>query len=127
MEPLPQCKHWITNQTHSSHLNGLIVNFSMAVCSEQLTFENYQNRLATLLFMEEHQTDVDMELYTMENVTMKKHGHLLSLEASYFEFVFDSLFSFLIFLFTFFPFYLHHFSLYNLFFFFFLHSNELFH
>jgi hypothetical protein len=48
--------------------------------SAELTFENYQNRFTTLLYMEEHQTDVDMEFYTMENVAFNRHGSLLSCE-----------------------------------------------
>ncbi|KAL8595223.1 hypothetical protein ACOMHN_043376 [Nucella lapillus] len=51
-----------------------------ALSEEEVTFNNYHTRFSFLLYLEEHQTDVDMESYFMERVRMDRHGHLLSLE-----------------------------------------------
>ncbi|KAK7102225.1 putative helicase mov-10-B.1 isoform X2 [Littorina saxatilis] len=85
---MPRCFHQFIN-------NGLTINddaspseadqlqqYKSVLDTDQLTVNNYQKRFEALLYLEEHQTTVDMEMYFMEKVRLQKHGrgNLLSLE-----------------------------------------------
>lgn len=72
----------VVDKTFDDHEMQEIAKYQQAVAEAEVTFEKYQHRFAALLYMEEHQTDVDMEFFTMENVPFNSHGHngLISIE-----------------------------------------------
>ncbi|XP_076469698.1 putative helicase MOV-10 [Babylonia areolata] len=54
--------------------------YKQALSQEEVTMNNYQTRFSFLLYLEEHQTDVDMESYFMERVRLSRNGYMLCLE-----------------------------------------------